>query len=60
MYFCGLILNMIFVSNKKHFLLEKYDIPEKPWFFRKPLLGSRNICANCDDRGHIGEHSGKA
>ena len=46
--------------DKKAFLSrEKDEIPEKPWFFRKPPVGSRNIYANCRDRGHIREHSGK-
>ncbi len=56
MLFCALIVNMIFIWNK-HVSESKKN--EKPWFFRTPPVWSRNICANCDDRGHIGEHSGK-
>ncbi len=49
----------VFYWIKASLSREKYELPQKLWFFRKSPIWSRNIYANCGERGHMGEHSGK-
>jgi len=54
---------MIFALNKKRFLVEKnMKYLKNHGFFESLLYGPGTfvlICANCGERGHMGEHSGK-
>jgi hypothetical protein len=53
---------MIFVWNKHVSESKKMKYLKNHGFFESLLYGPGTfvlICANCGDRGHMGEHSGK-